>query len=122
MEKRAEKIIKNLDYIKEESPEYNELAILFKNALKNLSDLDTKVKDLINVVLAMSKQPPDYIEKNIAAAFSDGVGRCDIIIAACLALIQLENADRSVLKPLLESISKYDPVSEYRSDCYWYSN
>lgn len=122
MENNTNKIISNLDNLKKESPEYFELIRLFKKAIQHISDLNSKVTDLINIVLAMSKQPPDFIERNIETAFHDGVRRDDIIAAACLALIKLDRADKSVIKPLIESISKYDPVTKFRSDCYWYDN
>jgi alkylhydroperoxidase/carboxymuconolactone decarboxylase family protein YurZ len=122
MEDNTNKIIYNLDNLKKESPEYFELIDLFKRALKHISDLDSKVKDLINIVLSMSGQSSDFIKRNIETAFHDGVRRDDIIAAACLALIQLDRSDKSVIKPLIESISKYDPVTNFRSDCYWYDN
>lgn len=122
MENNTNKLISNLDNLKKESPEYFELIQLFKKALKHITDLDSKVMDLINIVLAMSKQPPDFIERNIKDAFRDGVRRDDIIAAACLALIQLERADKSVIKPLIKSISKYDPANKFRSDCYWFDD
>ena len=122
MEKKINTIINNLDNLKTESPEYFELIQLFKKAVKHIADLDSKVKDLISIVISMSKQPVDFIQRDIKTAFDDGVRRDDIIAAACLALIQLDRNDNSVIKPLLESISKYDPVTKYRSDCYWYDN
>ena len=122
MEERKTNLIDKLDHLKTESPENTELIQLFKKALKHVSDLDSRVKDLINIVLSMSKQPPELIKKNIKTAFNDGIRRDDIIAAACLALIQLDQADKSVIEPLLESISKYDPVKKFRSDCYWYEN
>jgi alkylhydroperoxidase/carboxymuconolactone decarboxylase family protein YurZ len=122
MEKKIKSIINNLDNLKTESPEYFELIQLFKKAVKHISELDSKVRDLISIVISMSKQPVDFIQRDIKSAFDDGVRRDDIIAAACLALIQLDRTDNSVIKPLLESISKYDPVMKYRSDCYWYDN
>jgi len=122
MEERKTNLISKLDNLKTESAEYVELIQLFKRAIRHISDLDSKVKDLINIVLSMSKQPPDLIKKNVKTAFNDGVKRDDIIAAACLALIQLDRADKSVIKPVIESISKYDPVTKFRSDCYWYEN
>lgn len=122
MENNTDKIISNLDNLKKESPEYFELIQLFKKALKHISDLDSKVKDLINIVLAMSRKPPEFVESNIKDAFQDGVRRDDVIAAACLALIQLNGGTTFVIKPLIESISKYDPVNKFQSDCYWYDN
>jgi alkylhydroperoxidase/carboxymuconolactone decarboxylase family protein YurZ len=122
MEKKIKSIINNLDNLKTESPEYFELIQLFKKAVKHISELDSKVRDLISIVISMSKQPVDFIQRDIESAFNDGVRRDDIIAAACLALIKLDRADKSVIKPLIESISKYDPVTKYRSDCYWYDN
>jgi len=122
MEKKITTIINYLDNLKTESPEYFELIQLFKTAVKHIADLDSKVKDLISIVISMSKQPVDFIQRDIKTAFNDGVRRDDIIAAACLALLQLDRMDNSVIKPLLESISKYDPVTKYRSDCYWYDN
>ena len=120
MENKIYKIIHTLDNLKKESQEYFELINLFKGALKHISDLDSKVKDLINIVLSMSKQPSGFIKRNVETAFHDGVRRDDIIAAACMALIQIESADKSVIKFLIESISEYDPVTKLRSDCYWY--
>ncbi len=122
MENNTDKIISNLDNLKKESPEYFELIQLFKKALKHISDLDSKVKDLINIVLAMSRKSPEFVESNIKNAFQDGVRRDDVIAAACLALIQLNGGTTFVIKPLIESISKYDPVNKFQSDCYWYDN
>jgi len=122
MEKKIKSIINNLDNLKTESPEQLELIRLFKRAVRHISDLDSKLKDLIKIVISMSKQPPDLVQKEIKTAFNDGVRRDDIMAAACLALIQLDRADNAVIKPLLESILKYDPVTQYRSDNYWYDN
>jgi alkylhydroperoxidase/carboxymuconolactone decarboxylase family protein YurZ len=122
MEERKFNLINNLDKLKNDSPENTELIHLFKKAIKHISDLDSRVKDLINLVLSMSKKPPDHLRQYVKDAFDDGVNRDDIIAAACLALIQLDRADKSVIEPLFESISKYDPVKKFRSDCYWYEN
>jgi alkylhydroperoxidase/carboxymuconolactone decarboxylase family protein YurZ len=122
MEKKAARIISKLDNFQKESPQYFELIRLFKKELKHISNIDSKVTDLINIALAMAKQPPALIDKNIETAFHDGIRQDDIIAAACLALINLENADRSIIIPLIESISRYNPVTKFRSDNYWYEN
>ena len=122
MEEKTNKIIRNLNNLKSDSPEYSELIRLFKKAVKQISPLDTRAQDLLNIVLSMFKQPPDIIKRSIKTAFNDGVHRDDIIAVACLALVQLDQSDKSVIKPLIESISKYDPIAKFRSDCYWYDN
>jgi len=122
VEENTNKIINNLEKLKAESPEYSKLVRLFEHALKQISPLDTKAKDLLNIVLSMFKQPPDTIRSCIKTAFNDGVHRDDIIVVACLALVQLDQSDKPMIESLIDSISKYDPVTKFRSDCYWYDN
>ena len=120
MKESTNKIINNLEKLKAESPEYSKLVRLFEHALKQISPLDTRAVDLLNIALSIFKQPPDTIRNCIKTAFNDGVHRDDIIAVACLALVQLNQSDKSVIEPLMDSISKYDPVTKFRSDCYWY--
>ena len=115
MEDKNAKLIRHLDKLEKKLPEYNEIIQLFEKAIKHIAKLDSNVKDLINIVLTINKPSSDLIRKDIEKAFKDGIRLDDIIAAASLALLQLENTDESVLIPLIESLSEYDPVKKIRS-------
>ena len=119
---RADRIIRNLNILKHESPEQLQLIKQFQQALMSISSCDVKLRDLFNIAFAIYSKPVGDIVLNIENAFNDGVRRDEIIAAACLTLLNLDRGDKAVLKPIIESISKHDPVTQYRSDCYWYEN
>ena len=118
MRKVIKKIVSDLDKLNGKTPEQEGAINLFKNALDQASHLDVKTKDLINIALAISHQPSGFADRTIKIAFNDGISQEEIIGAASLALIQLNGAAISAIKPLMDSINKYY-LENLRSDCYW---
>lgn len=118
MDKIINKIKNDLENQIKTSPTDQEILRKFKQTLDHVANLDQKTRDLINVALTISSQPTGCFEKIIKEAMRDGISRDEILGAACLALIQLNGAATTVLKPLLDALNK-NIYEKLRSDNYW---
>ena len=117
MDKIIRKIKNDLDNQILTSPGNVEALKKFKQTLEHVANLDQKTRDLINVALTISSQPAGRFEKIIKEAMRDGISRDEILSAACLALVQLNGAATTVIKPLLDAVNK-NVYKNLRSDSY----
>ena len=118
MEKILNKINNDLDNLALISPDEVETIRLFKQTLEHASKLDLRTRNLINVALTISTQPAGCFDRILKEAMQDGISQSEILGAACLALIQLNGAATTIIKPLMEAINKNN-LESFRSDCYW---
>lgn len=118
MKNIIKKINEDLDNLNLSSPKEIETVRVFKKALENASKLDLRTRTLINIALTISTQPTGCFERIIKEAMQDGVSQSDMLGAASLALIQLNGAATSIIKPFMEAVNK-NYFENYKSDCYW---
>jgi AhpD family alkylhydroperoxidase len=119
MNKSIDKLYNDLNDLKAKLPNQIEASMNLTEALEHICILDIKTQDLINIAFAISNHSKWALVRHIKEAFQHGVTREEIIAAACFALIKFEDSAMLYIEPLKEAIDNFDPVKNFRSDCYW---
>ena len=119
MNEHLDRLYDDLNYLREELPKQMQASINLQEALEHISILDIKTQNLINIAFAISNHSKWALVKHIREAFQHGVTREEIIAAACFALIKVEDSAMLYIQPLKEAMDNFDPIKNFRSDCYW---